>query len=72
MGPESREADGFHSFLGKRDRRERNLFIEKAHSARRFPPRGHRVRAPSPPPPKKAKIVCHRVSNSKDTDPHTS
>ncbi len=69
-GPESREADGCPSFLEKRDRRERGFFIEKAHSARRFSPQGHRVRAPCPNKRRKD-CVCHRVSNNKDADPHT-
>ncbi len=69
VGPKSREADGCPSFLEKRDRRERSFFIEKAHSACRFSPQGHRVHAPCPN--KRRKIVCHRVSNNEDTDPHT-
>ncbi len=70
VGPESREADGYPSFLEKRDRRERSFFIEKAHSARRFSPQGHRVHAPCPNKRRKD-CVCHRVSNIEDTDPHT-
>ncbi len=71
MGPESREADCCPSFLEKRNRRERSFFIEKAHSARRFSPQGHRVRAPCPNKRRKD-CVCHRVSNNEDTDPHTN
>ncbi len=46
------------------------LFIEKTHSARRFSPQGHRVRAPCPNKRRKD-CVCHRVSNNEDADPHT-
>ncbi len=70
VGPESWEADGCPSFLEKRDRRERSFSIEKAHSARRLSPRGHRVLAPCPNKRRKD-CVCHRVSNNEDTDPHT-
>ncbi len=42
----------------------------KAHSARRFSPQGHRVRAPCPNKRRKD-CVCHRVSNNEDTEPHT-
>ncbi len=70
VGPESREAGGCPSFLEKRDRRERGFFMEKAHSARRFSPQGHRVRAPCPNKRRKV-CVCHRVSNNVDADPHT-
>ncbi len=70
VGTESLEADGCPFFLEKRDRRERSFFIEKAHSARRFSPQGHRVRAPCPNKRRKD-CVCHRVSNNEDTDPHT-
>ncbi len=41
--------------------RERSFFIEKAHSARRFSPQGHRVRAPCPNKRRKD-CVCHRGS----------
>ncbi len=61
VGPESREADGCPSFLEKRDRRERSFFIEKAHSACRFSPQGHRMRAPCPNKRRKD-CVCHRGS----------
>ncbi len=61
VGPESREADGCPSFLDKRDRREWGFFIEKAHSARRFSPQGHRVRAPCPNKRRKD-CVCRWVS----------
>ncbi len=50
--------------------RERSFFIEKSHSARRFSPQGHRVRAPCPNKRRKD-CVCHRVSNNEDADPHT-
>ncbi len=50
--------------------RERSFFIEKAHSARRFSPQGHCVRAPCPNKRRKD-CVCHRVSNNEDADPHT-
>ncbi len=70
VGPESREADSCPSFLEKRDRREWSFSIEKAHSARRFSPQGHRVRAPCPNKRRKD-CVCHRVSNNEHTDPHT-
>ncbi len=65
-----READGCPSFLENRGRRERSFFIEKVHSARRFSPQGHRVRAPCPNKRRKD-CVCHRVSNNEDADPHT-
>ncbi len=70
VGPESREADGCPSFLEKRDRREQSFFIEKAHSASRFSPQGHRVRAPCPNKRRKD-CVCHRVSNNEGTGLHT-
>ncbi len=50
--------------------RERSFFIEKTHSARRFSPQGHRVRAPCPNKRRKD-CVCDRVSNNEDADPHT-
>ncbi len=59
VGPESREADGCPSFLEKRDKTRAELFIEKAHSAHRFSPQGHRVRAPCPNKRRKD-CVCHR------------
>ncbi len=49
---------------------ERSFFIEKVHSAHRFSPQGHCVRAPCPNKRQKD-CVCHRVSNNEDADPHT-
>ncbi len=61
VGPESREADGCPSFLEKRCRTRVELFHRKVHSARRFSPQGHRVRAPCPNKRRKD-CVCHRGS----------
>ncbi len=50
--------------------RERSFYIEKAHSARRFPLEDIACCAPCPNKRRKD-CVCHRVSNNEDADPHT-
>ncbi len=59
VGPESREADGCPSFLGKRDRTRAELLNRKSSQCTQISPQGHRVHAPCPNKRHKD-CVCHR------------